>query len=141
MSTPASPAALPRTGRIIHGVILAGVLIVLGAALFLRAVAAPALPEPAGLWRLIGIGLAAGVTGAARVLRRRVRPREPAAHELAWWQAHMTPAVILWGLCEGLGLAGAAFWYLSGDALVGLGLGGLSVALLLLWSPRRLQEG
>lgn len=56
----------------------------------------------------------------------------------AWWVAHGGRALALWVTADGLAIAGAAFWFLTGDYVTLALAGGAGLLLLTFASPDRL---
>ena len=143
MTESTDAAALPRTARILHGAIVVGLLALLGV-FYVLARSTPLSPTPFAegadvVLRLVGAGLGVGVLIAARALRRQMIPLEPHGDEAAWWQTYLPRAIAIWAIAEAAGIAGGVFWWVSGDAVLGLGLGGVALAILLWTSPARLR--
>lgn len=145
MAEMTDPAAARRIARILHGALVAGLLVFLGALyLLVRGTPAPS-PSPTDgahvMLRLVGAALGIGVLVAVRAVRRQVIPLGPRGDEAGWWQAYLPRAIWIWVLAETAGIAGGVFWWVSGDAVLGLGLAALALAILLWTNPRRLAKG
>jgi hypothetical protein len=137
----AAPSAA-RTARILHGALFAGTVVALVVLASLRTAAAvPPVSLPEGgvvLIRALVLTLAAGGTLGLRVVRRTL-PDPPAPRALdEWWTANLGKAMTLWVFPDGVGVAGAVAYFLSGDGLVFALAAGWALAMFVVYAPGRL---
>jgi hypothetical protein len=136
---PHSPERQADPG-IIHTALLAGALFVAPLAVVLRLVF-PVVDIPNAIpgLRVTALGLLVAVAIVVRVLRARIQPLAPDGDENAWWNAHLVSALAMWAAGEGVAILGSVFFFLDGDLVMLVVIGG--GLLLLLWShPGRLKE-
>jgi len=72
-------------------------------------------------------------------VRNRIEPLPPDESEEAWWQAYLSPCLVIWGLGESLAIIGGVFFLLTGDWMM-LGVAGGGLVLLFLANPTRLMS-
>lgn len=132
--SPTAPDPVPPI-RLIHASLPVGVLLLLAVTLALRPAPAVA-PDSAVPFVLLAAGAAALIM--ALVLRGRLGARNTAEPAAAWWQANLTPAIIVWSLIEGGAMLGVVgYWVTGRPALLALPAAGL--VLFLLTAPSRLE--
>ena len=129
-----------RAVRIMHGALVAGVLLVGGVFFSLLRIRGQA---PA-TGRTLGVALAAVSIGlvlvAASVLRRRVPERRPEQSPDAYWAAVESrgPAIVLWAVTEGASLISLVGYFLSG-ATAPAAAAAVAIAMLILYRPSHLE--
>ena len=130
------------TARVIYGALFAGTLV---ATIVLVAVRSnmdsgmPALgPTARTLLRALVLTVAAGGTIGLRVIRGALPPAPASGAADAWWQANLGRAVTLWAFPDGVGIAGAVAFFLSGDVLVLALAAGWALAMFVTYAPHRL---
>jgi hypothetical protein len=124
-----------RTVRILHGALLAGVVLLAGLFVFLVRVQGlpPSAPES------VGNGLTAATLGlvvvATTVLRRRVPARDPQESADAIWAAaaNRGPAIVLWAVTDGACLLALVGYFLTGALAPAVAAG---IALVTLFAVR-----
>jgi len=138
-----APAPLnPRTIRVVHRVLLAGVVLIGAVFLVIMQVLGGALN--AGL-ALAGYAFAAVALALLLVAGFLVRPRLPertaAQSEEEYWQDGRvrSAAVLVWVLCEGAAIVGWVGFLLAG-VTVAAAVGVLALGALLWHSPGRLAR-
>jgi hypothetical protein len=132
------------TARVVHGALFAGTVLALVVLATLRtATAVPPLTLPEGaamVVRALVLTLAAAGTIGLRVLRRTLPPA-PAPHAVEdWWAANLGRAVALWAFPDGVGVAGAVVYYLTGDGLVFALAAGWALAMFVVYAPGKLTD-
>jgi hypothetical protein len=106
------PAKPVVTARVIHGAVMAGIVIIFAVFLY-----------------LFGSGVARG----------RIPPRRRGEDLAEWWAANLNGAVVVWVLAEGGGLGAMALGWLTGDTnLLALGAA-VALAVLFVNRPSRFQ--
>jgi hypothetical protein len=120
--------------RLIHLSLVLGVLLFLAVALFVRrgppAVAHPQIPT---LVVVAGVPLLI----LSQLLRARLSSRRTAEPSDSWWQANLTPAIVVWSLIEGASLLGIVGFWITGNRLP-LALTAAGIVLFVLAAPGRL---
>jgi hypothetical protein len=134
--------ASATTARLLHAALFAGtaVAVVTLATLGSTAEIPPlALSDGAEtLIRGLVLTLAAVGTVGLRIVRRAFPPPPPAGTADAWWRANLGRAVTLWAFPDGVGIAGAVAYFLSGDALTFALAVGWALAMFVMYAPGRL---
>ena len=130
-----------RTVRILHGALLAG-LVLVGAtfALMLRLGHSQSFPSAPTIGLVLaGLGVIL-LAVAATVLRPRLPEGRPDQSAVAYWAAADTrgSAIVLWSVVQAAGLI-ALIGYLLTGAIVPLTVGALALATLFLLRPSRLE--
>jgi hypothetical protein len=129
------------TARIIHGAVTGGVVLALVVFLYLRTQMTPEVPvETARVLRFIGYVLLVIPVLGSGLVRGRIPARRRGVDLAEWWAANLPKAVAVWALTEGGGLAAMILGWLAGDTnLLALGAA-VSLALLFVSRPSRLQR-
>lgn len=131
----ASPAAPDsKSIRLIHLSLLAGVLLFLAVAMFVRS-SNPVRAE--SRLDVVLLAVAVPVLMLALVLKARLPARLASERPDSWWRAHYTQAIIVWSLIEGASLMGIVGFWLTGNSLP-LAATAAGVALFALTAPGRL---
>lgn len=131
-----------RTARVVHGALFAGTAVAIVTLATLRSTtAAPPVVSSEGavmLMRALVLTLAAGGTVGLRVVRQALPPALAAAGADEWWRTNLGRVVALWAFPDGVGVAGAVAYFVSGDGLVFALAAGWAVAMFVLYAPGRL---
>jgi hypothetical protein len=128
--------------RVLHAV-LTGSTAVTGALLAALRGAVPIGPlsDTVGtVLRAVILALVLGATVGLRVLKGTMPAPAGEKEVNAWWRAHQGRAVALWALAEGVGVAGAALYFVSGDPILLAVPMAWAIGMLLWYSPGRLLE-
>jgi hypothetical protein len=131
-----------RVARVLHVAFVIGVaavFIVFGFVRDLTGFESPVLPPL--FVRLGAAVLAGGALIAYRVLRAALPPPGSADDADGWWAAHVARVILVWGVADGLALAGAVLWFLTGDFVTLIIAGGAGLFLLAVTHPGRLTRG
>lgn len=135
------PPELQASPRLVHTALFAGALSLTPLTAVLRWIA-PVVDLGGGtvvVLRLAAIAMLMAQAVVVRIVRNRIDPLPPGGSEDAWWNAHLTPCIVIWGLGESLVVLGSVFFFLTGDWLMlGVAAGGL--VLLFLANPTRLMQ-
>jgi hypothetical protein len=130
-----------QSAQIIHGAMVVGVVMIVVMFAVVRQVSQPEpLLELLWILRLIALANVVGVMVLARIFRSQLSPLNAPEDADAWWRAHSAPVLIIWALAEGAALLGAVFWLLTGDMPILVGVGGVSLMVLLANRPAMLLE-
>jgi hypothetical protein len=136
-----SPAT---TARVLHAALFAGTAVAVMTLATLRSTARIpplALSESAvALIRALVLTLAAGGTVGLRIVRQRLPPAPGSGAADGWWRANLGRAVTLWAFPDGVGLAGAVAYFVSGDALTFALAVGWALAMFVVYAPGRLTS-
>lgn len=138
------PAGLPpaTTARVLHAALFAGTAVAVVTLATLRSTAEiPPLALSEGavtLIRALVLTLAAAGTVGLRIVRHALPPVPRAGDADGWWRANLGRAVTLWAFPDGVGLAGAVAYFLSGDALTFALAVGWALAMFVVYAPGRL---
>ena len=114
---------------------VAGVVAIALAFGFVREVAPPDPLNIVLVLRLVAFAEVVGMLVLWRVLRGGMQPLRGGRDEDAWWQVNGPRAFVVWALAEGSATVGAVFWYLTGDALILVGVLGVSLLVLVVNRP------
>lgn len=133
---PVTSSAAPdsKSIRLIHLSLLAGVLLFLAVALFVRSDASLSGESRIDL---ILLAVAVPLLVLALVLRARIPARRASEQPDGWWQTHYTRVVILWSLIESASLMGIVGFWLTGNSLP-LAATAAGVFLFAITAPARL---
>jgi hypothetical protein len=130
------------TARVLHAALFAGTAVALVTLATLRSTAdaPPTMPGEgaATLLRALVLTLAAGGTIGLRVVRQALPPAPRAGGTDDWWHANLGRAVALWAFPDGVGIAGAVAYFLTGDGLVFALAAGWALAMFVMYAPGRL---
>lgn len=138
---PAQPVVL-ASPRLLHAMLVAGVVIIMVVLGVVRAASAlDPLTSLIPYFRLAAMGVLIASYVVMRILRLRIEPRRATEDRRHWWQRHLTTALAVWALAEGAAMVGAVFWFLTGDTIILVGVAGLALTLLVMNRPGRLEEG
>lgn len=137
-----TPATIPhaRLARLLHASLLLTPLMFFGIAVYLGSLPSASSPDGPPALRWAGLAIGTVLVAVAAILRNTVPPRLAGEPEDAWWKANLPRAIMLWGLAETVGVAGAALSLVAGDPLGALPLVAASCILLLHLSPARLAR-
>ncbi len=129
-----------RSAKIIHGSLMAGVILFLLVTAWVHRVTPPApLPVSGPLLTYVGLGiLAAGLLGL-RVLPGPDPAPAPGQTTDQWWMTSQARLIVRWAVVEGGCLVNAVIWYLSRDR-VSLAAAVAGLAILLALRPGRYLE-
>lgn len=144
MSGPPGAGPGRTQARLVHAAVAAATVVVLAVFAILRrtAPAGVVIPGESSLpMRAIVLTLAAGGTIGLRLVRAALPPVPSGTDPNAWWRVNLGRAIALWALPDGIGVAGAVLYYLSGDALLLALAGGWAVTMFFVYSPGRLTGG
>lgn len=135
------PANAGKTARVIHAAIMGGLVLLFAVFMYLGAPSGSGSgAEMAGAFRIAGYGLLVAGVVVSGLLRGRVVPRRREEDSGAWWTANLGRAVPAWALAEGGGLCAIVMGWLIGDTtLMALGAA-VSLALLFVSRPSRLES-
>jgi hypothetical protein len=139
---PAAPVSPAISARIIYGALVLGVILFLGAALYVgtnNTMPASALPDR----RVLYFGLfvvSAVLFSAAMYTAARLTPPGPGVSQDEWWRTNLGRAIGIWALVEGPAILGMIAYLLTRDFRT---LIAPFVGLLLFanYRPSRLAEG
>lgn len=116
----AGEAAAARAARVVYGALLASLVTGGGVLVAVREAGVMVTNiDRAAVAVLRGIALALVVIGAVivRLTRARIQPPRSGEAQETWWVGEGRRAFVLWSVTEGVGLAGAVFYLLTGDLL------------------------
>ena len=133
-----------RTAVVVHGALLATVVMWSAGYLVLRALAPPAAPPfGAGLENvlpLVFVAMAGGVALLAVLARMRLQAPRLVEDADVFWRENRAPVYGAWFAAEAGAIVGVVLAWLSGMTLMGVGLPALGLVALLLTSPRALRR-
>jgi hypothetical protein len=134
------PAKPVVTARVIHGAVMAGIVIIFAVFLYLRTQGAPEMAADTGrVLRILGYAMLVIPVFGSGVARGRIPPRRRGEDLAEWWAANLNGAVVVWVLAEGGGLGAMALGWLTGDTnLLALGAA-VALAVLFVNRPSRFQ--
>ena len=129
-----------RSAKIIHGSLMAGVILFLLVTGWVHRVTPPAPVLVSGpLLTYVGLGiLAAGLLGL-RVLPGPDPAPAPGQTTDQWWMTSQARLIVRWAVVEGGCLVNAVLWYISRDR-VSLAAAVAGLAILLALRPSRYLE-
>ena len=129
-----------RSAKVIHGSLMAGVILFLLVTAWVHRVTPPApLPVSGPLLTYVGLGiLAAGLLGL-RVLPGPDPAPAPGQTTDQWWMTSQARLIVRWAVVEGGCLMNALLWYISRDR-VSLAAAVAGLAILLALRPGRYLE-
>jgi len=130
-----------RSAKIIHGSLMAGVVLFLLVTAWVHRVTPPAPLLVSGpLLTYVGLGiLAAGLLGL-RVLPGPDPAPAPGQTTDQWWMTSQARLIVRWAVVEGGCLMNAVLWYISRER-VSLAAAVAGLAILLALRPGRYLEG
>ncbi len=130
-----------RSAKIIHGSLMAGVVLFLLVTAWVHRVMPPAPLLLSGpLLTYVGLGiLAAGLLGL-RVLPGPDPAPAPGQTTDQWWMTSQARLIVRWAVVEGGCLMNAVLWYISRER-VSLAAAVAGLAILLALRPGRYLEG
>ena len=141
MPETASRPAPDRVFAIVHAMLVVGVAVILIVLGVVRSVVAlEPMSDLVPIFRLVALGVLVAGYLVMRVLRAGI-PALGSGDSSAWWTEHGRRALMLWVVAEGIAVAGAVLWLVTGDALLLVGVSGVAFALVLMNRPGRLVEG
>ena len=129
-----------RILRLIHGSMVAGLLVMTAALYAVRRVASShALSVPIVAPVLAGVGLVL-LAVAATIMRPRIPPRRGDQSADEYWSGleTRTAAILLWAIAEGAGLVGCVGYFLTGATAPAVTVF-LALVLLTFFRPSRLE--
>lgn len=134
-----TPPELQASPRILHTALFAGALFAAPVTVLVRVLFRLIdLPGAFTGLRITAVVVLVGQAILVRAFRRRITPLAPMGDEDAWWNAHLSAALTIWALGEGVALLGSVFFFLAGDVVIlAMILAGL--LSLLLSRPERLM--
>jgi len=129
-----------RSAKIIHGSLMAGVVLFLLVTAWVHRVTPPApLPVSGPLLTYVGLGiLAAGLLGL-RVLPGPDPAPAPGQTTDQWWMTSQARLIVRWAVVEGGCLVNGVLWFISRDR-VSLAAAVAGLAILLALRPSRYLE-
>ena len=129
-----------RSAKVIHGSLMAGVILFLLVTAWVHRVTPPApLPVSGPLLTYVGLGiLAAGLLGL-RVLPGPDPAPAPGQTTDQWWMTSQARLIVRWVVVEGGCLMNAVLWYISRER-VSLAAAVAGLAILLALRPGRYLE-
>jgi len=135
------PARTVTTARVIHGAVIAGIVIIFVVFLYLRTRGAPEMTtDTARVLRILGYVMLVGPVLGSGLARGRIPPRRRGEDLAEWWAANLSGAMVVWALAEAGGLGAMVLGWLTGDTnLLALGAA-VALALLFVSRPSRLQS-
>jgi hypothetical protein len=140
MDPTVTPIAAARGIRILHGALVAGLVLVGGTCvLLLRSQARPLGGAPNVGVLLAGTAVALLIV-ASLVLRRSVPERRPDQSPDDYWAGTETrgACILLWAVVDGSGLVGWVGYVLTGEAAPAAAAA-LAIAALIVFRPSRLE--
>ena len=135
------PPELQASPRLIHTALFAGAIFATPLTALLRWVA-PVVQvggTAALTLRYLAIAVLMGQAVAVRIVRNRIEALPPGGSEDAWWNRHLSPCLLIWGMGESLAVLGNLFFFVTGDWLM-LGVASGGLVLLFLANPTRLMR-
>ena len=140
MTSPATPEARMRIAKIIHGSLMAGVVLFLLVTAWVHRVTPPApLPVSGPLLTYVGLGILATMLLAVRLLPGPDPGPAPGQSPDQWWVTSQARLIVRWALLEGGCLVNGAVWFISRDR-VPLAAAVAGLAVLLALRPSRYLE-
>ena len=139
-----SAARPTRTvARMIHLAVSGGLGVVFVVLLYLQTIQVPSLSYSAEIERVIryiGYALLGGLILVGWSIRARIASPARGKDLNVWWAGSLTKALVLWALAEGVGLAGMALGWMSGDSTLLIAAVVVSFALLFVTRPGELER-
>ncbi|HEX9279926.1 MAG TPA: hypothetical protein VF890_04725 [Gemmatimonadales bacterium] len=138
MTVPRPPLDRRAAIRIMHGAMVAGVLLLTAVFGFLLTSVHPGglVPSLPGWLNVVGYALIVPVVVVTTIMGRRVEERAAAEDIDAWSVRHLGMLIVIWAVAEGGYLAGAVLWLLTGRHEL-LAVLGVFLLVLLLYRPTR----
>ena len=129
-----------RSAKVIHGSLMAGVVLFLLVTAWVHRVTPPApLPVSGPLLTYVGLGiLAAGLLGL-RVLPGPDPAPAPGQTTDQWWMTSQARLIVRWAVVEGGCLVNGVVWFITRDR-VSLAAAAAGLAILLALRPGRYLE-
>ena len=129
-----------RSAKVIHGFLMAGVILFLLVTAWVHRVTPPApLPVSGPLLTYVGLGiLAAGLLGL-RVLPGPDPAPAPGQTTDQWWMTSQARLIVRWAVVEGGCLVNGVVWFITRDR-VSLAAAAAGLAILLALRPGRYLE-
>ncbi len=129
-----------RSAKVIHGCLMAGVILFLLVTAWVHRVTPPApLPVSGPLLTYVGLGiLAAGLLGL-RVLPGPDPAPAPGQTTHQWWMTSQARLIVRWAVVEGGCLVNRVVWFITRDR-VSLAAAVAGLAILLALRPGRYLE-
>ena len=129
-----------RSAKVIHGSLMAGVILLLLVTAWVHRVTPPApLPVSGPLLTYVGLGiLAAGLLGL-RVLPGPDPAPAPGQTTDQWWMTSQARLIVRWAVVEGGCLVNGVVWFITRDR-VSLAAAVAGLAILLALRPGRYLE-
>ncbi|HYU37687.1 MAG TPA: hypothetical protein VEL29_07095 [Gemmatimonadales bacterium] len=129
-----------RSAKVIHGSLMAGVILFLLVTAWVHRVTPPApLPVSGPLLTYVGLGiLAAGLLGL-RVLPGPDPAPAPGQTTDQWWMTSQARLIVRWAVVEGGCLVNGVVWFITRDR-VSLAAAAAGLAILLALRPGRYLE-
>ena len=129
-----------RSAKIIHGSLMAGVVLFLLVTAWVHRVTPPAPPPVSGpLLTYVGLGILATMLLALRLLPAPDPAPAPGQTADQWWINSLSRLIVRWAVVEGGCLVNAALWFISRDR-VSLAAAVAGLAVLLALRPSRYLE-
>jgi hypothetical protein len=140
MTSPATPEARMRNAKIIHGSLMAGVMLfLLVTAWAHRVMQAGAVPVGGPLLAYVGLGILGAGLLALRFLPAPDPVPVPGQTPDRWWINSLSRLIVRWAVVEGGCLVNAVLWFISRDR-VSLAAAVAGLAVLLALRPSRYLE-
>ncbi len=141
MTERAGRALTLRSAPLVHMVLVASSLAVVGGFWFLRGgIPIALLPTLRSPMSYAGYALSALVLVVTSGLRSRIPDLERGIDVEVWWSANRSRVLALWAIGDMACVAGSALWFLTDNQLVLLTLGGAGLMVLALHRPSKLLE-
>lgn len=140
MTSPATPEARMRSIKIIHGSLIAGVVLFLLVTAWVHRVSPPTpVPVSGQLLTDVGLGILAVGLLALKFLPRPDPTPAPGQTADQWWTTSQSRLIVRWAVVEGGCLVNAVLWFIGGDR-VSLLAAIAGLAILLSLRPGRYLE-
>jgi len=139
MTSPLTPDARLRTVKIIHGALMAGVIVFL---LVTAWVPRATPPASGGFGRALTYGGLALLAAALVVLRLVPRPDPapaPGQTTEQWWGVSQGRLIVMWALMEGAALVNGVVWFVTRERTP-LAAAAVSLVVLYVLRPGRYLE-
>jgi hypothetical protein len=140
MTTPLTPQARLRAAKIIHGSLMAGVIVFVLVTAWVHRVAPPLVQgDFVRVLRYVGLALFVGAAGLLRVFPRPDSSPTSGQSPDQWWAASLARLIMRWALMEGAALFNAVVWFIGRERIVLVPVG-LALLVLFVLRPSRSLE-
>lgn len=136
------PRSPQRVARIVHGAIVAGLILVFAVLSFLLGALETGLDSgTARILVVAGYVVLVGDFVVAKFLRDRIQAGPPGADPDDWWRERLGLAITLWAVLEAAGLIPIMLGFVAGDRILQAVAIAVSVVFLYLTRPSALERG